>query len=229
MLSLTQIKLIAVGCVLLALLVGGLHLKHVWEEAARAEGQAIQEVKSAALIADQAASANKMLAQSQDMINQLQKRLDASSAREDVLVATVRNIQGQRQQAQTVVEKLPDSAVKADLEIKLQGPLEDPSTLRRADVIITDYPLLKQELATTNSQVGELKTRVDLLDQKVTAVEHQRDIVVEYGKTLLGQYKQAVDLLNKPKRRAWCLGLCKTKDKILLPAPVEMPNVVPVR
>src|SRR5258708_7517419 len=38
------------------------------------------------------------------------------------------------------VKALPDSEVKADLELKAGGPLENPAILRHVDDVVTDYP-----------------------------------------------------------------------------------------
>ena len=224
MLSLLQLKLIAGGALALALLIGGLHLKHSWQEEAYKNGQADAQVASVSLLNEQAKRAQEQLAQSQVLIDSLKGMVAASQARENQLINVIQDIQKQRSVAQDAVAKLPDSAIKTDLEVKAGGPLEDPRILRNIDEAFTDYPLVKQELATTNKQLSEVKSQVAAQGKQIEETGRQVQVLADYSNTLLGNYKQALQLLNRPKRRAACLWLCKRPDKLTLPVAIEVPR-----
>lgn len=164
------------------------------------------------------AAVDELKEQQQLLVDELR----LSRGREQLLVNTIAGLQAQRAQVPIVVQALPDSAVKADIELKLGGPLENPDILRRADILITEHPLLKAENEALGAQVAEIRKQVDLQGQRVTNLEQQRDTVVGAYNNLKEHYVQAYNVAQQPKRRWYCLFLCKTKDSLPFPSPLTL-------
>lgn len=199
-----------------------MYLKRQWEEAAYNRGQGDQLVASSALLAEQTQRAQSQFDAQQKAIDVLSDSLRASAERERTLVSAVRDLQLTRQQAQQDISRLTPSEHKLNIERQLGGALEDPIIIAKADSLITDYPLLKRELDKTNEVIGEVRGQVTDLNNKVSKLEEQRTGLLDQNARVTAAYKQTIELLNRPKRRAWCLWLCKTKDKLTLPDPITL-------
>ncbi len=218
-----KLKLAAAAAVLLALLLGGLHLKHVWTEEAYNNGKADQQLVASSELVKQTQLAAQQFKAQQDIIEGYKTQVAASQQREALLVQALRDLKIQQQQASAQVAKLPDSAVKQDLEAKAGGPLEDVGTLRRIDDVYTQFPILSQRVDKLEATVVEKDTQVRGLQNQVAATEKQRDDLKDIYNRVAADDKLLRDLLNRPKRRVWCLWICKTKDHILPPAPIGLP------
>lgn len=182
-----------------------------------------QLVASTELIKQTQLAAQQFKAQ-QDIIETYKTQIAASQQREALLVQALKELKVQQQAAREQVASLSDSAVKADLEIKAGGPLEDVSVLRRIDDVYTQFPLVKEEVSKLGRRVTEIEGREEKLKGQLAATEKQRDDLKTIYNAVAADDKLLRDLLNRPKRRAWCLWLCKTKDHILPPAPIGLPN-----
>src|SRR5271170_4614604 len=124
------------------------------------------------------------------ILNSQQSKLDASTQQVELLQtqfktlsAQFASLAAQRQQSQGQVNALPDAALQADLEAKLGGPLSSSVTLRKADDIVTDYPLVLQSMTVLNGKVDNLSGQVAQLNISVGAVTTQRDTAIAYGNT----------------------------------------------
>ncbi len=215
-------KLGAAALVLAALLGWGLHLKHTWQEEAYNNGKADQQLVSSAELAKQTQIAAEQFKQLQGIIEGYKADQAASHQREAMLVQAISNLKIQQSQASQQVAALPDyTAVKADLEKKAGGSIEDYRTLQRIDDAYTQVPLIRDEVANLGRRIAELEGREASLKNQVAATEKQRDDLKAQYNAVITDNTHLRDLLNRPKRRAWCLWLCKTKDKLVLPATIQ--------
>lgn len=137
-------------------------------------------------------------------LNAAQTKIDADDAalkqlsvQLTSLSAQFASLSSQRQQQQSQVSTLPDAAVQGDLEAKLGGPLSQTTTLRKADDIVTDYPLVLQQLTVQSSKVDNLTQQVTALDSKVTEIGSQRDAAIAYGNTVTGYYVKTFNAAQK--------------------------------
>lgn len=149
---------------LVAALVGGMYLF----ESKRAD------------VADAKAAASQALAQQQDAENAKIQAANAAQIAQLIQVETqlatqLQTLQtqyaalaAQRQQSATVVAQLPAAAVQGDLETKLGGPLSDPDVLRKDDAIVTDYPLVEDQLKVETISVSNLDDQVVTLKTEFT-------------------------------------------------------------
>jgi len=138
----------------------------------------------------------------------------------------VQTAQQQSTNDATKVASLPDSAVRADLELKLGGPLTDPAVLRRDDTIVTDYPHKVDEAKAAEEQLTALNQSLDTAQSQTTNARQERDAAVTAYNGLVPLYAQAYDVAIRGHRRWYCLWLCKPKTTIGLPAPVTLTPVV---
>jgi len=134
----------------------------------------------------------------QDALTKQQSVIDSSDAKIKALDSQLQTLQiqfialaAQRKQGQDTVGKLPDSAVQGDLETKLGGALTEPSILRKADQIITDYPLVLKQVDLLSNKVDELDSKVTALGEKTQALTNQRDAAIQFGDTVVGYYTKA--------------------------------------
>lgn len=139
-----------------------------------------------------------VLKQYQDSLNAAQlkiaaddKQFTALQAQISTLNASLSALAIQRESGQQSINKLPDTAVQGDLEMKLSGPLTDPTTLRKADAIVTDYPLVLKSVDVLSAKVDDLSQSVSVLQDKVGQVTVQRDSAVQFGNTVVGYYVKA--------------------------------------
>src|SRR5260370_18821582 len=68
------------------------------------------------------------------------------------------------------VKALPDSEVKADLELKAVRPLENPPILRHVDDVVTDYPHKVEEAKASADAIVAVNARVDALTPSLTNI-----------------------------------------------------------
>jgi hypothetical protein len=166
----------------------------------------------------------------------LQQQLDEGRARETELkqmamhyadLAVQANAAGQAARQAAVVDAgkvhaLPDTAIKADLEVKLGGPLENPAILRKADEVVTDYP---HQIEIANACALEVKAMTSGLEtckaQTVNA-RSERDAALSAYNQLVPIYAQAYNAAIQGHRKWYCLWLCKKKSILNLPAPASL-------
>lgn len=134
----------------------------------------------------------------QDVLTQQQSVIDSSNAKIKGLDLQLQTLQiqfaalaAQRQQSQQAISKLPDSAVQGDLETKLGGSLSDASILRKADQIVTDYPLVLKQVDNLSTKVDELDSKIAAFGQVSEALTQQRDAAIQYGSEVTGYYVKA--------------------------------------
>src|SRR2546429_1497132 len=127
----------------------------------------------------------------------------------------------------TKVRALPDSAVKADLELKAGGPLENPAVLRHVDDVVTDYPHKVEEAKASAEGIAAVNGRMDALGQAVSNMTAERDAAVGAFNRLIPLYTQAYNAAIVGHRRWYCAFLCKPKNTLRLPDPVTL--TAPIR
>ncbi len=167
----------------------------------------------------------------QSKLDSEQQQLDASTQQIALLQTSLKTLSAQyaslaaqRQQSQSQVNALPDAALQADLEAKLGGPLSSSTTLRKADSIVTDYPLVLQQVTVLNNKVDNLSGQVSALNTSVTAVTAQRDAAIAYGNTVTGYYVKAYNAAQVHHSKLvqiLTLGIVHNKH-LDLPAPTTL-------
>ena len=124
------------------------------------------------------------------------------------------------------VQALPDSAVKADLEAKAGGPLEDPRILRHVDDVVTDYPHKVEEANAAGDEISAVNSRFETATSQLANMTAERDSAIRAFNQLLPLYTQAYNAAIVGHRRWFCLFLCKRKNTMALPTPASL-TVVP--
>ena len=169
--------------------------------------------------------------QYQEALTKAQATIDSSNvklAALDIQLSTLKAqldvLASQRQQGQQSVNKLPDSAVQGDLEVKLGGSLSDPAILRKDDQIVTDYPLVLKQIDVLSSKVEDLDSKVTELGVKEQAVEQQRDAAIDFGNKLVPLYIKAYNAAqvhHSKLIKIITLGLVRDRH-LDLPAPASL-------
>jgi hypothetical protein len=95
------------------------------------------------------------------------------------------------------VSGLADSEIKADLELQLGGPLENPAILRKADNIVTQYPTVLKQLDVLSSKVDVLNDELIATNKKVEAITVQRDAAIKFSSQVIGYYVKAYNASQK--------------------------------
>lgn len=139
-------------------------------------------------------------------------------------------------QAQTVVREsqakvaaLPDSAVKADLEMKLGGPLENPAILRKDDEIVSAAPGKDAFLKAQADKLDAVNQQLNAVSAQMQAVTIERDSAMKAYDQLIPIYAQAYNAAINPHRKWYCLFLCAKKNVLKLPDPVTLASAPKTR
>lgn len=167
----------------------------------------------------------------QDALSKAQSTIDSSNTKIAALDSQLQNLQiqfvalaAQRKQSQDTVGRLPDSAVQGDLEVKLGGPLAEPTVLRKADQIVTDYPLVLKQVDVLSTKVDELDSKVAALGVKTQAITEQRDAAIQFGIEVTKYYVSAYNAAQVHHSRfikIITLGLVRDRH-LDLPAPATL-------
>jgi outer membrane murein-binding lipoprotein Lpp len=171
------------------------------------------------------------LGQYKDALAKAQSVIDASNAKIASLDSQVQTLQiqyaalaAQRRQGQENINKLPDSAVQGDLETKLGGPLSDAAILRKADAIVTDYPLVLKQVDILTDKVDKLDQKFNALSEKEQAVEKQRDAAMQFVDVVVPLYTKAYNAAQVHHSKfikIITLGLVRDRH-LDLPAPASL-------
>lgn len=176
------------------------------------------------LLAQQAKSFQDTLNQQQAIITKEDALLNSLNDSLKVTQAQLVALSSQRQSQQQSVAALPDAKVQADLEAKLGGLLSQTETLRKADSIVTDYPLVVKQSETLTAQVKDEHQKVDVLQTELTAVTKQRDAAITFSNEVMKNYVDAYNAAQKHHSlfvKIITLGLVHDKH-LKLPNPVEI-------
>jgi len=175
-------------------------------------------------------------AQFEQIRTQFQQQLDSGRAREEQLAAMATRFADLAAQASSRVQTaqqasvadagkvhdLPDSAVKADLELKLGGPLENPAVLRQADIVVTDYPHKVEEAKARAAEADAMRSNLATANDRTANAQAERDDAIGAFNQVIPLYTQAYNAAIVGHRRWYCLWLCKPKRTISLPAPASL-------
>lgn len=136
-------------------------------------------------------------------------------------------------QAQTVVKEsqqkvaaIPDAGIKADLELKLGGPLENPAVLRKDDEIVSAAPGKDVVIKAQADKLDAINKELNAVSQQMTAVAAERDSAMDAYAHLVPIYAQAYNAAIVPHRKWYCAFLCSKKSTLKLPDPVTLASVV---
>ena len=124
------------------------------------------------------------------------------------------------------IKALPDSAVKADLELKAGGPIENPAVLRHVDDVVTDYPHKVEEAKAAADAIAAVNGRVDALSDAIANMTLERDAALNAFNQLVPLYTQAYNAAIVGHRRWYCAFLCKPKNTLRLPDPVTLAGTI---
>lgn len=205
----------ATGAIVFAIYHAGLHAGQHEEagketEAAKAQFSQVADTYKEALTTAQAAAAHNA-----DLALQYAQLAVQASQR-------VTQAQTVVKESQQKVAAIPDSGIKADLELKLGGPLENPVVLRKDDEIVSAAPGKDVILKAQADKLDALNKELNAVSQQMTAVSAERDSAMDAYAHLIPIYAQAYNAAIVPHRRWYCLFLCATKNTLKLPDPVTL-------
>jgi hypothetical protein len=215
-------KIAAAALVLAAICAIAFSIYHAGEHAG-ARGEAVKETE-----------ANR--AQFEQAVTTLQAALTAGQQREaqladlavkfaDVAAQASSRVENARQASAAdagKVHALPDSAVKADLETKAGGPLENPAVLRHVDELVTDYPHQLDIVKAQADGLAALNSSLATSQSQTRNAEGERDSAIAAFNGLVPLYAQAYNAAIEGHRKWYCLFLCKPKRTLKLPAPATL-------
>ena len=112
--------------------------------------------------------------------------------------------------------------MKADLELKAGGPLENPAILRHVDDVVTDYPHKIEEAKAAEEGLAAVNSRLDALKESMTNMAGERDAALSAFNQLVPLYTQAYNAAIVGHRRWYCAFLCKPKNTTHLPDPISV-------
>lgn len=208
----------ATASVVFAIYHAGLHAGQHEEagketEAAKAQFSQVADTYKEALTTAQAAAAHNA-----DLALQYAQLAVAASQR-------VTQAQTVVKESQQKVAALPDSALKADLELKLGGPLENPAVLRKDDEIISAAPGKDVVLKAQADKIDAINKELNAVSQQMTAIAAERDSAMTAYSNLVPLYAQAYNAAIVPHRKWYCLFLCAKKSALKLPDPVTLASL----
>ncbi len=145
-----------------------------------------------------------------------------------------------RAERKTAVEKtelLPDSALFSDVTDKLglrektdATPQFYPRELRALDATVTERPLLLRENAILQGRMGAIEGIVRGLEQKVSAIEGQRDAWTTWASQVETHYIRVYNALPRKGNRFLRIitfGLAGKAKKLPFPSPDELTAAKP--
>lgn len=174
---------------------------------------------------------DRRLADADARISEAETRFQASLAREASLIAQVRALASQRQEAIAQVGRLPDSAlhgyVVSALGLRPAGdstPGYTVSEERALAKCVADYPLCQQQNDMLAKQVNEVRGQVAELQVKTEALVSKNDALAAYTSKLEAYYVAVYNSLPRKKRGAKCLWLwqCGKPKPLQVPAPLDL-------
>ena len=168
-----------------------------------------------------------------ELLRQAQETIDRANQR-------IAQVQAERASQRQAIESLPDAELFADITKKLgiRAPTDltpslYPAELRRADLVITDYPISQQENQALGEKLAGLEDKVGALELRVEALAKQRDAAIEWGNQVVGHFVRAYNTAQKVRKRPLILkiltfGLLRD-PKLDLPEPVSLERLRPRR
>lgn len=164
------------------------------------------------------------LQQSQAQIQAEAQQVAALSAQEQTLVSALSAVAQQRQVTAKQVASLPPTQVQADLESKLGGTLSSINVLRKADQIVSDYPLVIQQNQDLQKSVDTQNTEIATQQTEIATVEKQRDAAISFNNQVILDYTKAYNAAQKHHSKLieiLTLGLVHNRH-MNLPAPTTL-------
>ena len=169
--------------------------------------------------------------QYRDALQSREQEIQAANSRISSLETQIQSLSAQfsalatlRQQQANRVNALSDTEIKADLELQLGGPLENPAVLRKADNIVTQYPTVVKQLDVLNSKVDKLTDELSETNKKIEAITAQRDTAIKFGDQVVGYYTKAYNAAQKKHStfiKIITFGLVKDRH-LDLPSPTTL-------
>lgn len=219
----------AAGIAVVILLLGiRAHFIHQGKEAGKEEAKAeISQDNETQRQAVRSESA-KQIEEANHRAEQAQQAYAAAVANEAILAQAVSRIGGQRQAASEQLGKVADHDLHAYTVQKLSARASDDKTVgytldeeRKIAQLVTDYPLLQEQLTAQSKQMQEVSGEVAALGQKVSAVESRYDALNTYTTEIERDYVILHNLAAK--KRPWILRIFGAKPKKLpVPDPKDL-------
>lgn len=213
------LALAAVGAILFACYHAGLHAGQRQEAGKETETDRVQFTQLAETYKQSLASAEARAAASEQLALQYAQLAIQASQRIQTAQTTIK--------AETAkVQAIPDAGLKADLELKLGGPLENPAVLRKDDEIVSQAPGKDALIKAGGEKINALVQQLDAVNKQIMEVTEERDASISAYNTLVPLYAQAFNAAIVPHRKWYCLFLCSKKTALKLPDPVTLQSVM---
>jgi hypothetical protein len=159
------------------------------------------------------------------------QRADQAEARYNILQGQLTALRGQlasleakQREAASQVASLSDSSLRGYIETKLGGSLDDPTVLRKDAQIITDYPIIQEQLAAEKAIASNQAQQIQALNEDRHALSQQVDSYQTFTLQLLQHYKVLYDAAQGKRRSPKCLWVwkCGAPKKLSIPSPAEL-------
>jgi hypothetical protein len=222
--------------VLLAIVLAGvrLHFIHQGEQRGReaATSDAAAQVEQERKAAKDSAVAE--ISTQQRRADEATRAYELASQREATLERTVASLSGRRQQGKDQVAGMKASNLHGYIVDRIGARAEADATPgytadeeRAIAKVVTDYPLLLQQIETQAQQMAQVREQVKALSTKVDAVETKYQALNAYTNEVERDYVTLHNLTAKP--RPWFLRLFGLKPKKLpVPDPDELKGKRPL-
>ncbi len=221
--------LLAAG-ILAALGIIAWHFHHVWTNEGKEQQRTadVQDVKQA--LDQQQKTFEARLDRDDAKFKQMADLVSSSQATVQTAIQAIHGLELERRAAAAQVATVPDAGLVADLRIKLNAapqetsPILMPIELRAADVIVTDYPLLKKENEQEIAKSAGLADEVTGLEGEVAAIGDERDAAFGWADELLKAFRIAYNAVPTRRRAPACLWIwnCGAGRKLPIPKPDEL-------
>ena len=214
------------GVVLASLLTGGvLYVRHKWIEEGKQDERAAQTVERDKALTEQKRYFESQLVKAEERERQAQQLAQAATAALQQNASALKAIADQRQTVAQQVATIPDSGLKAALELELGGPLEEPPILRKNLGIVREAPLLEQEVKTLGQRVELQEQKLAAQEQRIGAMQDKLGLTFQWADTVYAAYVEAYNAV--PKKRRWygyfpCFGLCGKPKNLKAKAPEQL-------
>jgi len=178
------------------------------------------------LLADQLAAAEGREMHALELLHQAQQAIDRTNQR-------LAETESERAAGRESVQSLPESELVTDIARKLAlrpptdtAPALSSAELRKADLLITDFPKLQQENTLLATKIQGLEDKAAAFDERLKAVTAERDVLLAWSNQVVAHYVRAYNVAQKVRRRPLLLKILTLgllhDPKLNLPDPVTL-------
>lgn len=200
------------GVMILALLTVLFFVRRHYIEEGKKQGQQQQAQQNNQDVQGQHAAAQEDTKKQLEAIQIVVTQIVAQQALQQQLIVT---LAAQRQQVAQQVAGMTQSQVEDEIDKalgRIPGAKDTPEDRRKFASCLDQLPLCEKQVAADTDLINSTQK---LADQR----KGQYDTLATYTVSLEGWYAQVWNNSVEPKRKPWCLWLCKRSEHIKAPDP----------